>query len=490
MPENRKKVIYLVVDSFHPRALEHCMAQGKLPTLSYLIQKGSLHKACISAFPTATPTCTSTLATGVSPTEHRIPGMVWYHRGERRIVDYGSTWLSFIKNGIIQTVQDFVYNLNHKQLGWQIQTIYENLESKGYYTAAVNPLIYRGNKEYIAHIPFILKLITLFQLEDMTIYGPKGLSLGRTHQPPGDLRQSIKEFRYWRKFGINDKFAVKATQWFLGQQNSPDLLSVYLPDTDSIAHAKDPDCCEPCLTRLDKHLGSILNCFGNWDKALAERVFIIVGDHAQSALIPGKKALANVPEILGLYSQLRAGEDFTHDKDIVICSNERMAYIYLLRYQRGMKENIVACLLKEKKIDQIVWKADGWYHVATDRGKLSFSMGTGHHDCYGNQWQVKGEKGALDLKLDGESIQYGDYPNALERIAQCLDNPHAGDFAVTAKPGFIIHGEGAPRWPGRGSHGSLYREDSLVPLIISGAPAKMEKPRLMDIVSFLKSLFL
>ncbi|MEG6522160.1 alkaline phosphatase family protein [Desulfotomaculum sp. 1211_IL3151] len=483
-----KRVIYIIIDSFHPRALEHCMARGELSAFSFLIQKGSLDPDCVSIFPTMTPTCTSTLATGAPPSTHGIPGMVWYHRGERRFVDYGSSWLSFIKNGFIQTAQDFLYNLNHRQLGWQVQTIYESLEPRGYYTAAVNPLIYRGNTEYIAHIPFIFKLLTLFQLEDTKVYGPKGFCLGRAYQPPGDLRQRVEEVRYWGKLGINDKFAVRAAKWFLQQEKKPDLLSIYLPDTDSKAHADNPDCCQPCLTRLDKELASILDCFPSWDEALAENIFIVVGDHAQSALMPGKQSLVNVPALLRAYSQARAGEDFVLDRDIAICSNERMAYIYILTSSPGIKKDLVKCLAEEPKIDQVIHKENSRHHVVTDRGELSFCQGTSYFDCYGNGWEVTGAWEALDLKIKDGQIQYGDYPNALERIAQCFENPHGGDLVITAKPGYLLLGEGVPKWYGRGSHGSLHKEDSLVPLIISGASQKIEKPRLVDIVPFIKTL--
>ena len=485
MPAGAKKVIYIIIDSFHPRALDHCLKKGKTPALSFLIENGSLEQ-CISVFPTMTPVCTSTLATGAPPSAHGIPGIVWYHRGERRIIDNNSNWLSIFKRGLVQATLDFVYNLNHKQLGWEVRTIYEELEANGYFTAAVNNLIYRGNTEYRAHIPLILKLLTLFELDDIKVYGQKGFCWGQLYQPPGILRQAVKGIEYWRKFGLNDHFSTRAAEWFLKQPRTPDLLTIYWPDTDDIAHDTNADCCDPCLTAIDKKLAKILDCFPSWEKALEEYIFVIVGDHAQSTLIDGKKAYIKLPALLKDYSIARMGDEYIQDRDIAICSNERMAYVYILRHRLGMYRDIVECLLKDTNIDQVMWKEDQWYHVVSHEGTLRFRKGGNLQDSYQNLWELQGEREILNIETAGEYIDYSHYPNALERIAQCLENPNAGELVITAKPGYLLEGEGVPKKHGKGSHGSLQQEDSMVPLIISGTSAKIEKPRLVDVVPFIK----
>lgn len=484
-----QKVIYIIIDSFHPRALEHCHQKGRIPALSFLIERGSLEH-CTSVFPTMTPTCTSTLATGAPPSAHGIPGIVWYHRGERRIIDNNSNWVSILKRGLVQATMDFVYNLNHKQLGWEVSTLYEDLEARGYFTAAANNLIYRGNTVYQAHIPLILKLLTFFELDKLEIYGPKGFCWGQIYQPPGILRQAIKGIEYWRKFGLNDKFAARAAEWFVQQPRKPDLLTVYWPDTDDIAHDSNADCCDPCLTATDKKLARILDCFPSWEEALEQYAFVVVGDHGQSTLIDGKNAYIKLPHLLEKFSQVRIRDDFVQEKDIAICSNERMAYVYILRHRPGMLKNIIDLLLKDPHIDQVIWKEDSNYHVSTQDGKLIFCKGGRLSDDHDNRWELKGDLGVLDISEAGERISFGIYPNALERIAQCLDNPNAGDVVVTAKAGYLLAGEGSLSRHGKGSHGSLLAEDSLVPLIISGTSQKMKKPRLTDVVPFVKSLIL
>lgn len=485
----RQGVIYIIIDSFHPRALRHCREKGKLPALSFLIERGHLDESCISIFPTMTPACTSTLATGVYPSQHGIPGMVWYHRGERRIICYGASWWSVLKSGIYQSSMDFFFNLNNKHLSWEVRTVYEDLESQGISTAAANPFIYRGNNEYDAKIPMSIKLATLFEMDKGKMHGPKSICLGQIHQPPGNLDLVTEDVRCWKNFGINDKVSIAAATWFLQHGEKPDLLTIYFPDTDSVAHSENADCCEPCLTNVDKNLVKILDCFESWDKALEEYVFVLVGDHAQSTLKKGKKAFVKLPELLKEYSQARLGENPVEGKDIVICSNARTAYVYILQHRPGMRKNILKKLLSESKVDQVIWKDENWYHVGRlGKEMLSFCRGNDLGDSYGNRWIVKGDHSCLDMQVFSGMLEYGIYPNALERIVGCLDNPNAGDMIVTAAPGYIMGGEGGAIKVKKGNHGSLHREDSLVPLIISGSPNGIERPRLIDVVPFVKSL--
>jgi hypothetical protein len=95
----------------------------------------------------------------------------------------------------------------------------------------------------------------------------------------------------------------------------------------------------------------------------------------------------------------------------------------------------------------------------------------------------------LNLGLAGKKISYGEYPDALYRIASFMGCANAGDIVATAGPGFEFTGEGAPGHPGTGSHGSLHREDSTVPLIISGAGDLPSLRRITDIVPFIESHF-
>ena len=65
---------------------------GRAPALKLLIEHGAMVDDCVAAFPSVTPVCAASIATGVGPDQHDIPSMNWYHRGEGRYVEYGTSF--------------------------------------------------------------------------------------------------------------------------------------------------------------------------------------------------------------------------------------------------------------------------------------------------------------------------------------------------------------------------------------------------------------
>jgi predicted AlkP superfamily pyrophosphatase or phosphodiesterase len=90
---NRKrKVVLAVIDALDPDALRSAVAAGRAPTLEAIMDRGSFVDDCVSTFPSVTPVAASAIATGLGPDEHLVPSMNWYHRGEERYVEYGSSF--------------------------------------------------------------------------------------------------------------------------------------------------------------------------------------------------------------------------------------------------------------------------------------------------------------------------------------------------------------------------------------------------------------
>ena len=84
-----KKLILIVIDGLTPAAFERAAEDDRTPALKFLAASGTYTRGA-STFPSLTPVCLSSIATGAHPDVHHIPHLVWYHRGEGRIVEYGS----------------------------------------------------------------------------------------------------------------------------------------------------------------------------------------------------------------------------------------------------------------------------------------------------------------------------------------------------------------------------------------------------------------
>src|SRR4029453_18854104 len=81
-----KKLILIVIDGLTPAVFERAVERGDAPTLALLAREGTYRRA-VSTFPSLTPVCASSIATGAHPDVHRIPHLVWYHRDERRLIE-------------------------------------------------------------------------------------------------------------------------------------------------------------------------------------------------------------------------------------------------------------------------------------------------------------------------------------------------------------------------------------------------------------------
>src|SRR5713226_6203759 len=122
-----KKLILTVIDGLTPAMLEAAVERGSAPTLARLMALG-VYRQAVSVFPSLTPVCLSSIATGSFPEVHEIPHLVWYRRSEERLVEYGSSFPAVRVAGIGQTLRDTLVNMNAEHLGRNAATIFESLE--------------------------------------------------------------------------------------------------------------------------------------------------------------------------------------------------------------------------------------------------------------------------------------------------------------------------------------------------------------------------
>ena len=71
--------------------LEAAIDEATRPSLALPRRARHVSRARL-VVPSLTPVCLSAIATGAHADVHEIPHLVWYHRGERRLVEYGSSF--------------------------------------------------------------------------------------------------------------------------------------------------------------------------------------------------------------------------------------------------------------------------------------------------------------------------------------------------------------------------------------------------------------
>jgi hypothetical protein len=261
-PGAPKPVVLIVIDGLTPSMLEATDA----PALRFLLEHGSYRRAA-STFPSLTPVCLASIATGGHPDVHGIPHLVWWNRSEGRLVEYGSSFAALRASGLVQGLRDTVVNLNERHLLRSAETVYEALEGAGLTTAAINITTYRGRHRHISPIPGF-----------PPVHGPKRFFFysvyesDKTGAPIAWLNRSL---------GSIDGYAAAIGRWLVTRDGF-DLLVFYLPDYDYASHALGPDAAYEALGRADASIEALFDAAGGRDRFLERYAVVLCSDHGQA----------------------------------------------------------------------------------------------------------------------------------------------------------------------------------------------------------------
>ena len=262
LPGRPKPVVLIVIDGLTPSMLEATDA----PSLRFLLDNGSYRRAT-STFPSVTPVCLASIATGGHPDLHGIPHLIWWSREEERLVEYGSSFAALRASGLVQGLRDTVVNLNERHLLRSAETVYEALEGAGLTTAAINITTYRGRHRHISPIPGF-----------PPVHGPKRFFFysvyesDRTGAPLAWLNRSQ---------GSIDGYAATIGRWLVTRDGF-DLLVYYLPDYDYASHELGPDAAYEALGRADASIAALFEAAGGRDTFLERYAVVLCSDHGQA----------------------------------------------------------------------------------------------------------------------------------------------------------------------------------------------------------------
>jgi predicted AlkP superfamily pyrophosphatase or phosphodiesterase len=257
-----KPVVLVVIDGLTPSMFE----AADTPALRFLADHGAYRRAT-STFPSLTPVCLSSIATGAHPDVHEIPHLVWWHRGEQRIVEYGSSFGAVRAAGLARSLRDTIIDLNARHLSRRAETVYEALEGAGLTTGAINITCYRGPHRHLPTIPGV-----------PPVYGPKRFFFYSLYE--SDRTGAPIAVRN-RALGSIDAYAAAVGRWLVTRDGF-DFLVYYLPDYDYASHLSGPDSAHEALARSDAAVAALMDAAGGPDEFLERYAVIVCSDHGQS----------------------------------------------------------------------------------------------------------------------------------------------------------------------------------------------------------------
>jgi predicted AlkP superfamily pyrophosphatase or phosphodiesterase len=416
-----KKLILIVIDGLTPAAFELAADDDRTPALKFLAANGAYTRG-ISTFPSLTPVCLSSIATGAHPDVHRIPHLVWYHRGERRIVEYGSSFAAVRAAGTRQALLDAIFNMNEQHLGAEALTVFEALEDAGHRTAAINFTCYRGRNRHASAVPAVTR---------RPAFGPKRFFFYNLYE--SDVTGAPLAV-FGRSAGSVDAYAGAVGRWLVTRDGF-DFLVHYLPDYDFASHAAGPGASEEALLRSDAAIWALIEAAGGPDEFLERYAVVVCSDHGQT----------RVDRTVRL-------EDRFADANVIVTASNRAGMVYRTDGTREDPRELTMRLDAEEGVEAVLFLEAGEAVARRAGEELRFSPAP-------SGWQTNGDQGLLPQ------------PDAFARAWAALHNPNAGELLVSAGAGVEFDDLGGRSHLGGGSHGSLGAADSEVPILTVGLDA-------------------
>jgi hypothetical protein len=427
----RKKLILVVIDGLTPDVFEDAVATGAAPALAFLAEHGTYARG-VSTFPSLTPVCLSSIATGAHPDVHRIPHLVWYHRGERRVVEYGSSFAAIRAAGTRRSILDAVFNMNEQHLGRDAVTVYEALEDAGLVAAAVNVTCYRGGTRHRPLLPGLVR----------PAFGPKRFFFYNLFE--SDVTGAPVAV-FGRSAGSIDAYAAAVGRWLVTRDGF-DFLLYYLPDYDFASHALGPGATQEALTRSDAAIGALVEAAGGPEEFLGRYAVVVCSDHGQTQVDRAASLQARFAGVGGL----------------VVTASNRAGMVYRLPSCSEGAGALARRLDADPAAEVALYREDGTAVARRDGEEFRFAPADG-------AWRTSGDASVLDQ------------PDALERAWAALANPNAGDLIVSSAAGFEFTDLAGRSHLGGGSHGSLDAGDSEVPILSIGLEGPAPR-RIVDLM--------
>jgi hypothetical protein len=425
-----KPLILIVIDGLTPSMFERAVEAG-YPALAALADAGTYKKAT-STFPSLTPVCLSSIATGAHPDVHEIPHLVWYHRGERRLVEYGSSFGAIRAAGTRRSILDTIFNMNADHLGRRAVTVFEALEDAGLTTASVNMTCYRGR---VRHRPLVPGL-------GRVAYGPKRFfyySLFESDRTGAPI--AVRN----RAESSVDAYAAAVGRWLVTRDGF-DFLVYYLPDYDFASHAAGPDEADAALRRSDDAIVALFEAAGGVDEFLERYDVLLVADHGQTRV-------ENAVRLQESFADFRLFNRRSVNAELVVTASNRAGMVYVLPDFDVELAELAARLDRGDVAESVLYLEGDEAVLRRESAELRFRPQDGG-------WSTSGD----------EAIA-ADYPDALARGWAALHDPNAGELIVSAAAGVEFADLAGRHHAGGGSHGSLAAGDSVVPVLTVGIDA-------------------
>lgn len=457
-------VVMILLDGSRPEEIEAGVAAGRLPTFKKLFfEEGARFKDAITAFPTVSSPCHQTFLSGLQPGHHGVPALDWYSRSQDLYTDYLKPQHLRYTNTLFFNFRQFLENKIYTD---EPQLIFRTL--RGHPTLAVFEPANFGAKY---HFPEAIPAIPAYH---------SFVAKNYEHWDFASTKYALSIFK---------KMPTKDLPRF-------SMINFYGMDFTTHFERAHSDRVADLYIYYDRFLKELYQNFeqrGILDKS----TFIVVSDHGQHDL----EAAVDLPKMLhrvGLdtsavereNSEVVWGNHGTGTNNLYFKINEdwkqRPTYSQLRNYpgKKNIKIDLIAAFLKEPDIETVIVPEGPWLtHLHFKSGHALIKRRWKNNEfLYAYQpdpgadplhylqnptirsWVEKGQYQNAEAWLKQSHDM--EMPDVVVGVPQIFDDYRAGDmFLITVKDKQFK--EDKPS-----GHGSLYKEDLRVNLMLHGPDIK------------------
>ena len=341
--------------------------------------------------------------------------MNWYHRGEGRYVEYGTSFRASRAFGIRQSLTDTIYNMNLEHLSAQTPTVFEPLDDADVRTAGTTYLMYRGRHEHQpAGETALARLAT-------QVFRKPSTARASSSTPTCSRRGAPAAARSWAcRACATGTPAASARTWSSTTCSTSCCFS--LPDNDTHSHSNGPFAQVTSLAEADRQLERLMHAAGGPDAFLEDHAVIVCSDHSQSqveAEIDLFKAFDGFDVLPATRTRAQRG---AAEGEIALCPASRSAAGLPARPRRrdelaGRAERTLLALDGVDLVMRITDHPDGEAAVRGSAAtrELRFGAGGDLEDLRGERWSVEGDLDLLELDRPRRPRRLRDLPGRARR---------------------------------------------------------------------------